>query len=336
MKVLIIRFSSFGDIVQCMPVLPILHARWPQVEIDWVVRADFADLLAPHPHLHRLWRFDRQHGLKALWSLSGELAAQHYTHIYDAHNNLRSRLLITFLRVRRGLGQCSRFHLLRRGKNRLKRWLLFRWRIALLPTPFIGQHSFIEPLSRWGASSAQPPAPTFFLDPQAQSPVSLPLHFVALVPSAAWALKRWPVAYWQELIASLKKTNFVLLGGREDTFCEDLRQIAPERVTNLAGRATLAESCVVLSRAQAVVANDTGLLHVADSLGRPLLALIGPTAFGYPAQPSSATLETHLACKPCSKDGRGRCRNPEYQKCLKDLSPAMVQKWLEQTLRSAT
>jgi len=84
------------------------------------------------------------------------------------------------------------------------------------------------------------------------------------------------------------------------------------------------QSAVVINLSDLIIANDTGLLHVADQMAKPTIALIGPTAFGYPSHPGSTTLEIELPCKPCSKDGRGRCVNTVYQKCLVELTPERV------------
>ena len=137
-------------------------------------------------------------------------------------------------------------------------------------------------------------------------------------------MKRWPIQHWKRLIEILGEFKFVVLGGPEDQFCSELERTAPDRVKSLAGRLNLAASSACLEFARLAISSDTGLLHVADQLGRPVLALIGPTAFGYPSHPSSETLEIELPCKPCSKDGRGRCVNTLYQRCLVELTPEIV------------
>src|SRR5690606_19956382 len=119
--------------------------------------------------------------------------------------------------------------------------------------------------------------------------------------------------------------KFVVLGGPTDTFCEKLASShSPEQVKNLAGKLTLLESCAVVEMAKAVVSNDTGILHIADQMKIPTLAIIGPTAFGYPSAPTSITIETPMWCKPCTKDGRGLCIRLTYQKCLRDITPIQV------------
>ena len=143
-------------------------------------------------------------------------------------------------------------------------------------------------------------------------------------------MKRWPIDHWKDLVKEMPEVSFVLLGGPQDQFINDIYLLAPERCLNLAGRLTLEQNAAAFAVVDLVVANDTGLLHVADQCGIPLLALIGPTAFGYPSHTKSRTIETELPCKPCSKDGRGDCTNPIYQRCLVDVEP----KWVAAEARS--
>lgn len=330
-KVLLIRFSSFGDIVQALPAASAIKQSWPEAELHWLVRADFQDLVKNHPAVNKTWILNRQDGLKGLIRLSQQLAKEQFTHVYDAHNNLRSRLLALLLRWH---GRRTRW--LRRPKNRLKRLLLFRFRLNLLPQPFVGQLSYLQPLTKWKISSELPLAPQFFCATETQVKIRAQISdwqpFVALVPGAAWELKRWPVSHWRKLISLCKEQRFVILGGQDEKFCEEIQSVAPERVRNFAGLVSLAESCAILQDASSVVSNDTGLLHVADSLGLPTVAIIGPTAFGYPARATSRVAELDLPCKPCSKDGRGRCRNPVFQKCLRDLSAEQVRTLLQHVM----
>src|SRR6218665_3801257 len=98
-KLLIIRFSSFGDIVQALPVISAVKAQHPGAQIDWVVRSDFKGVVGGHPHLHRLWVFEKKSGLKGLLELCRLLSRENYTHIYDAHNNVRSLIVVNLLRI---------------------------------------------------------------------------------------------------------------------------------------------------------------------------------------------------------------------------------------------
>lgn len=293
----------------------------PQAQISWLVRSDFKGLVETHHGLAHTWAFDKKSGLKGLLELCLFLSQQNYTHVYDAHNNVRSHIVVNLLRFFHTLRLKAWPSLVRRPKNRLKRFLFFKFRLKVLPQPFKGALSFIEPLKSWGIPTRMPPAPQLFIKDFSQK---LPTPFLALAPSAAWPNKRWPVEHWKKLVPLLAPWPLVILGGPEDTFCEEIASLAPERSINLAGRLSLSESCSVVKNSALTISADTGLLHVADQLGVKNIGLIGPTAFGYTSQPQSEILEVSLPCKPCSKDGRTPCVNPIYQKCMKDILPEFV------------
>lgn len=331
-RLLIIRFSSFGDIVQALGVPAAFRKRFPDAEIDWLVRDDFRSLVEPHPLIRKVHTLDRRQGLRGLVNLAWHLAQTgDYTHVYDAHRNLRSAVVRTLFGAHALIAFFSGriVHIASRPKHRLRRWLYFRFRLDVLPRPFRGAESFLWPLKKWDIDSRLAPPPQFFAQNSVPDQIlrqlkALPEPRIALVPSAAWKMKRWPMEHWKRLMELIDHASFVLLGGPDDDFIRELENAAPGRVLNLAGRLKLSESAALLSDVQLVIANDTGLLHVADQMGRPTLALIGPTAFGYTSQPNSENLEIDLGCKPCSKDGRGRCRNSVYQRCLVELSPEYV------------
>lgn len=314
-----------------MGVPAAFKSQFGDAEVDWLIREDFADLIKSHPSINRIISFARREGLIGLVRRSWQLSAEPYTHVYDAHNNLRSWVVTSVFRARKLLSRLTKKPqplILLRPKDRLRRWLFFTLRLQVLPRPFRGAESFHRPLQKWGLSSTVPAGPQFFTDvllpAQVKSDLAkLSSPKIALAPSAAWAMKRWPVSHWRALIESLKDASFIILGGPNDHFLSEL-EIDPQRVLNLAGRLSLAESSALLKEVDLLVANDTGTLHVADQLERPTIALIGPTAFGYPSHATSHTAEIDLPCKPCSKDGRGKCRNSVYQRCLVDLSPHQV------------
>ncbi|RYZ80877.1 MAG: glycosyltransferase family 9 protein [Proteobacteria bacterium] len=335
-RFLIIRFSSFGDVTQALSIPSAILAAYPDAEIHWITRKDMAPLLRYHPAIKKVWEFDRKAGLGGLFRLAGEMAKLRFSHVYDAHNNLRSRVVAWRVSAFRSV------HFLRRSQKRWKRFLLFRFRKNTFEKPFSGQRDLLEPLVKWNIAKSLPPTPQLFLASEDQDTARTLLgawadeEYIALAPSAAFALKRWPLEHFKSLILSLPQLNFVLLGGPEDLFLDELRASAPERVLNLAGRASLLVSSALVQRAQVLISNDTGLLHVGEQLGRPTIALMGPAPFGFPSRPATTILQLDLWCRPCSKHGQGPCINKNFHQCLRDISPDTVRKELEKKLATAT
>lgn len=334
MKILVIRFSSFGDVLQTLSVAGRLGDSLHGAEVHWVTRQEFVPLIESHPRVKKVWSLKKGDGFFALLKLAWQLKKQKYTHIYDAHNNLRSHVLGWVLNGFLGWRMWTGRHkFLRRSIYRWRRFLLFRFRRNLFPKPFSGQFALLEPLAKWGLDISAPAPPQLILNGElsAKTRALIPDgDFVALAPSAAFELKRWPLTHWRELISLLPEMKFVVLGGPEDIFLRELE--VPGRVFNLAGKLPLFESAQVIARSRALVSNDTGLMHVAEQIGKPCLALMGPAPFGFPSREATQVFELNLPCRPCSKHGQGPCINPEFQQCLRGIAPAKVAQGLRSVL----
>nr|WP_319400374.1 glycosyltransferase family 9 protein [uncultured Carboxylicivirga sp.] len=329
-KILIIRLSSIGDIIQCMSVISGIKNKFPEAEIHWVVRSDMASLVKIDPRIDKLWEFNRKDGLSGVFKLGARLKTEKFDLIYDAHSNIRSNI---FKLILCPLGICNLFNknkLITRHKNRFKRFLLFQFGINKLPNPFKALDSFRSPIQqKWAIENFQTPFSKWNFPESVQTKIQqlvieqIPDNqkWVTLVPSAAWELKRWPVEHWKKLIELRNDLYFVILGGPTDTFCEDIKAVAPNRVINLAGKTSLMESFCTIWHSPFVISGDTGFLHAADLFQKPGLALIGPTAFGYPSSKQIKVMEIDLPCRPCTKDGSKKCKLKEIKKCLVDITP---------------
>ena len=159
---------------------------------------------------------------------------------------------------------------------------------------------------------------------------------VLLQPGARWKNKRWPVQHFTKLVRTLAKkfpdTDFAVLGGQADqSLGEIIAQAAPERCRNLCGATSLPEMIEWVRRGDLLITNDTGPMHVAAALGKPLIALFGPTAPERtgPYGQLKNVLHLDLPCSPCLSS---RCTIAETDKCLRDLSPATVLARVEKLL----
>jgi ADP-heptose:LPS heptosyltransferase len=327
-KMLIIRFSSIGDLTQSLSIASHLKNHFPGAEIHFVTRADLSVIVENHPDINKIWKLDRARGFGGLIDLIKSLRKEQYTHIYDAHNNLRSFFIRTFVNSE---------HKLTRSLMRFNRFLLLHFRVNRFEKPFSGQRDLLKPLEKWGVSFSLPPVPQLFLSESAKLNGQSILNsyflnqFVVLVPSAAYSLKRWPVRHWESLIDNHPNIQFVILAGSQDTFTGifDSRK----NVVNLTGKTDLMTSAAIIEKSCLVIANDTGMLHFAEQLGRKAIALMGPAPFGFPSRVhQTVILERNLSCRPCSKHGQGPCTNPIFQACLETISPEEVSRHMVQIL----
>lgn len=335
-KFLLIRFSSFGDIVASLSLAEAIKRKFPTAEIHWVTRSDYAETASCSKNIFKVWSLDRKKGMHELLQISLALRKEKFTHIYDAHNNTRSHFIVFFL-----TGPFHLFsflmgrHFLRRSTYRWRRFLLFNFHINLYPYPFSGQFALLEPLKHWGISTEIPTTRILEIPEFARNQAFIFAQFskvksgvlkIALSPSASYPLKRWPVESWESLIELHPEAHFFLLGGPEDTFISEINKKYPDRTTLLAGKLSYLESAAVIELCDLLVSNDTGLMHVAEQLDKNCIALMGPAPFGFPARSKTKILEINLECRPCSKHGQGPCTNATYQKCLRDILPTDVSK----------
>jgi heptosyltransferase-2 len=310
-KILILRFSSLGDIVMATPLVRATRQAFPQAQIDMVVREDFLDLIRHNPHLDQKITLARSAGIKGLYDLMRRINRERYDLVYNAHRSLRTLALMPFLKA----GHRRYF-----TKHYTKRSLALTLKLPLLDDTRMLER-YIDPLSPFGVSY-DGRGPEIFVDDKmrraAREKVTVERPeggcLIGIIPSAQWPGKRWPLSRFRELLEHLVKLTshrMIVLGGPEDDFCEALCSgFRRDRVVNVQGKLSIGESAAVLARCDFVVANDTGMMHVADALGKPSVLMLGPTSAEMgclPFHPLSRVMEQELWCRPCSKNGEAPC-----------------------------
>jgi heptosyltransferase-2 len=320
-RILVLRLSSLGDVVLTSTFLKNLRDHFPDAAIDYVVRDDLVDLAAALPGVTRVIAVQRQ-ARGALLAMARQLRHAGYAHAFDLHQSLRSRLLTGGLRG-----------ILRPGfaKQSLPRWLLIHAHRDWYDR-FGGARALrarmLEPLARMGletrlhdteivVGAAVQRAARARLEQAGIRAADAP---IGIVPGARWPSKRWPLERFAALVQGLAATRneaFVLLGSAaESPLAAAVALAAPQRCADLTGRLGLLETAAVLQRCRCVITNDSGLAHVAEAVGIPVVALFGPTSprFGYaPYRPGSQLLYRPPPCSPCSKNGSRPCQRPTHE-----------------------
>jgi heptosyltransferase-1 len=328
LKILILKPSSLGDVVQALPVLRLLKCHLPASEIFWWIDSALAPLLEGDPDLTGIVRFERQrwasprHWPEMLRSIRW-MRAQNFDWVIDLQCLARSgafawlangQFLIGLDEVREG---ARGFYdvAIRRASFHTH---AVDWYLAVLPRLGVPVHKNFQWLperpaiaaavkSKWQTDGAR---------------------WIALQPGARWENKRWPVEYFAELVRLLAKhlpdTRFAILGAAEDKpLGEMILRAEPQRSLNLCGETSLLEMIEWLRRCELMVTNDTGPMHVAAALAKPLVALFGPTEprrtgpYGH----LENVLRLDLPCSPCLKS---YCVYEKPNECLKAISPATV------------
>ena len=323
--ILVLRLSSLGDIVLASSFLQSCREHFPAARLDCVVREDFVPLATALPGVARVVAISRRAGPLQLLSVGAALAREPYEHVFDLHQSLRSRLLTWRLRGR-----------LRPGfsKQELPRWLLVHTHRDLYAR-FGGarplRERMLEPLRRLGlAPRLHDTQLVLHADARARAASLLGAgngerSWIAVAPGARWGSKRWPVERFAALVARLAavpERRFVLLGAAaESPLAASVRAVSPAVTLDACGLDIL-ETAAVLERCRLCVGNDSGLAHVAEAVGCPVLTFFGPTApaFGYaPYRPASRALHRPPPCNPCSKNGCRPCHRPTHE-CMENIS----------------
>jgi lipopolysaccharide heptosyltransferase II len=315
--VLLVRFSSIGDILLTTPLIRATARRHPDAKLVYVTKRSMAPLVSEHPGVAEVVSLDPDESVRHLAQRLRTLAP---THALDLHANLRSAAL-------RLLVRCSWSGF---AKHKFARSVLVSTKVDLYGPPVpVAERYFEAARSLDVRPDGQPPR--FFLSPGARDRVDRWLverglgnaSVAALAPGAAHATKRWPIAHWIALAQRLRGAGYAVVpvGGPDDRgLAQQLAADSP------AGEFSLQETGALLARARVVVSGDTGVMHMATGVGAPVVALFGPTVeqFGFfPYHARSVVLQRDLACRPCSSTGTPACPLGHHR-CLADIPPAEV------------
>lgn len=339
-RILIIRFSSLGDVVKCSALPRLIRSRFPRAHITMLTSGEFESLFTHNPHLDRTIGFDRRAGAGAFFELVGRLRQEKFDLVADLHKSLRSRLLGLFLR-----GPRTAY-----SKHSWRRFLLIAFRINTFADPRGKEEEFLAGLLPYGVADDGQGTELHVghLSEEGEFGGRMAAELarvrewrregrpvLGVAPIAAWELKRWPLHHFRLLLTGYTRhTNgrVLLFGGPGDEAVEELIEGMGERALSLVGRTTQLESAYFASLTDLVVANDTGMTHLAEAVGTDVITLYGPTSreLGYyPVRPGSEVLELPLPCRPCTPTGKGKCSHPHYKACLEGIPP---EKALERVL----
>jgi heptosyltransferase-2 len=335
-KTLIIRLSSAGDVVLSSQLVRALHGRYPDCQIDFLVKAEYADLVRFNPHVAHVIQFPGGGTLGDLFRLRRTVISSRYDLIIDIHDSIRSRYLSA------GAGTVTRVN-----KRKFARTLLVNFKLDMYDrfggAPDVAAR-YLETVLPWGVRD-DVGGPELFFPPEVRPAVERLLaseHVVpgtmciGVCPCARHGNKMWPGERFAESAGRLSEEHglpVLLFGGADEReMCGAIEAIIRRAhprasVLNLAGRLSLLEAGCAMDRCAVVLANDTGLMHIAEARGVPLVAVFGPTVrkFGFFPRGAHSTVIEHpgLSCRPCTHIGLPRCPLGHFR-CMKEITAEMV------------
>lgn len=333
-KILIIRFSSIGDIVLTTPVVRCLKQQL-QAEVHFLTKKPFRSILDANPYVDKVYAIKSKIG-----EISEELKREQYDWVIDLHHNLRS------LQVKLLLRTANRSF----DKINFQKWLMVRFKWNVLPHTHI-VHRYLDTVKKLGVQydgqgldyfipeAQELPLRNLAGDQNLTPEVRDALHqgqYIALVIGAAHATKRLTVNKLIEICRGIK-LPILLLGGPDDRpAAEQIAQAAGSHVVNTCGQYSLHQSASLVRQSQQVITHDTGLMHIAAALRKPIVSVWGNTIpeFGmtpfYPdGMEKNTTVEVKkLSCRPCSKIGFDACPQGHFH-CMAQIDLTKITSAIE-------
>lgn len=310
-RILIIRLSSLGDILLSTPVIRSLKRKFPNSQIDFVVKKQFKDALLYNPNISGVIIYEKEKAKQ----LKYDLKIANYDLVIDLQNNFKSNDLTKLIKA-----QIRRFK-----KPSIKKLLLVWFKINLLKDLKTIPERYAETA---GVDIDNKELELFF--PQnIKAILEDGKKYIGFCPGSKHFTKRWPSEYFIELGNKLAKQGFtiVLFGGKGDKeLCSTISMNINWSI-NLQNEDQLLQTAAEMERCKLIISNDSGLMHTASAVGIPLVSILGSTVreFGFMlAGSQNLILENKLlSCRPCSHIGKSSCPKKHF-KCMKEITPELV------------
>lgn len=330
-RVLLIKPSALGDVVQTLPLLSALRERWPEAHISWVIKKSLSDLLVGHPDLNEIVTYDdRTRGPRYALTLADlwrRLRRHRYDLAIDMQGLMRSGGMAIASRARRRVG----FSIAREGARHAYTDPI---QVPTLQMPAVQRYWLVaQALGIDSAiATAQLGLTANHTEWAAEQLRDLPRPILAVHPGAKWQTKRWPAEHFAELCrraVQMHDAGILLLGGPETApECNEIEAALDGHVVNLAGKTTLRQLASLSAAADAFLSCDSGPMHLAAALGTPVVSVFTCTS-PLRAAPHG---EAHRAVATGVDCAASYVRTCPHLKCMSELTPDRVWPALHATL----
>jgi heptosyltransferase-2 len=318
-RLLIIQTAFIGDVILATALVEKIRQHYQgQIEIDFLLRKGNESLLEAHPHIHRLWIWDKQQSkYRNMWRLIGELRQRRYAYIINVQRFAASGLFTVLSGAKTTIGF---------DKNPLSAFFTRRYTHRIGD----GTHETVRNQQLISTLTDNIPAkPRLYPLPKHYEQVATfqQTPYVCIAPASVWFTKQFPIEKWVELINKIPDNlNVMLLGGKEDAaLCgQILQQARHPNLQNLAGQLGLLASAALMAGAVMNYVNDSAPMHLASAVNAPVCAVYCSTvpAFGYgPLSDKKFIVETteKLDCRPCGLHGYKTCPKGHFR-CAMSIS----------------
>jgi ADP-heptose:LPS heptosyltransferase len=306
LKILVVRFSSIGDIVLTTPVVRMLKKQL-NAQVHYLTKSSYVSLLKNNPYIDSVYQIQN-----SITEVIADLKKEKYHYVIDLHSNLRTQIL----KFRLGMPAKSF------NKLNIEKFMLTNFKLDKMPKIHIVDR-YLETVKHLGVKNDNQGL-DFFLSANDKLDISIfPKNYIVFVIGGQHATKILPN---EKIISIIKKVNkpVLLIGGPEDAHRgEDIAK-ACNKVVNTCGKYSILHSASLVQQATMVITHDTGMMHIAAAFNKKIYSVWGNTVpeFGmYPYLESeqSKRIEVKgLNCRPCSKIGYDKCPKGHF-KCMQEI-----------------
>ena len=306
LKILVVRFSSIGDIVLTTPVVRMLKKQL-NAQVHYLTKSSYVSLLKNNPYIDSVYQIDN-----SISEVIADLKKEKYDYVIDLHSNLRTQIL----KFRLGMPAKSF------NKLNMEKFMLTNFKLDNMPKIHIVDR-YLETVKHLGVKNDNQGL-DFFLSANDKLDISIfPKNYIVFVIGGQHATKILPN---EKIISIIKKVNkpVLLIGGPEDAHRGEEIAKACNKVVNTCGKYSILHSASLVQQATMVITHDTGMMHIAAAFNKKIYSVWGNTVpeFGmYPYLESeqSKRIEVKgLNCRPCSKIGYDKCPKGHF-KCMQEI-----------------
>ncbi|MDB5285877.1 MAG: glycosyltransferase family 9 protein [Mucilaginibacter sp.] len=310
MKILVIRFSSMGDIIYTTPVVRCLKKQLAGAEVHFITKPAFKYIYDNNPYIDKLLLLK-----PSLSDTIADIKAEGYDYIIDLHNNLRT----TIIKLRTGIKSSTY------KKQTIRKWLSLKFNLKLVPPTHLVDR-YMQAVKFLGVTNDGQPIDYYIKAQHQLTDLLPPTHqnnYVAFVIGATHFTKRMPN---DKIISICRELKYpvVLLGGNDvKANGDEIATAIGPNVYNACGKTSLDESVFLISQSATVIGFDTGLTHIAEAFNKPIVSVWGgtvPELLGVQPYMIKDVLVAgiDLECRPCSKFGLEKCPLGHF-KCMKEI-----------------
>ncbi len=332
MRILILRFSSLGDIVLTEPIIHALREKYPQAVIDYLIKPVFSEIVQAIPGVDNIIARPEK-----INDILPELKNNKYDLVIDLHDKLYSQILRMRLKAKSVTYK----------KQHFTRWAIVK---KLTKAEIDSTVDLYETALKKLNIPLKRKYPVLQAQPQYREKIeklisdySLPVNrtLIGLFPGASFNTKQYPVDWYADFIDRIPdtwNTSFCILGSTADKpLAMKIKQKTESKVYDLTGTVSPGELINLTDLMDGIVSNDSGPMHIAAALRKPQIAIFGSThtRLGFrPLNDKAVVIQSDLKCQPCSLHGFKECPRRHFR-CMYSISPCTLKEYMQELLENS-